>query len=598
MPQAPIPDNEASRLKALKDLCLLDTPPEERFDVFTRLAAHVFKAPVAILSLVDTDRVWAKSMVGLDHKGTARDQAFCSWTILHPHEAMVVEDTQKDPRFEDIDSIKADDGIRFYAGIPLLAPNSEYPIGSLCVLDHRPRAFDPVALEALKDLAQGVETALDLQAQLVSAHEHAFQDALTGLGNRRSFNKTIENFVQKARSEQQALGLIAIDLNRFKAVNDTYGHPAGDALLVQVGQRLMAQNDGNLQIVRYGGDEFGILLPPGPLEQVQERAKELSLRIHEALFSPAFLYEGELLPTHGGSVGVAVLLFEDDQTAQTLIAQADGALYAAKKQDFTLAFYSPHLETGIGSKQTMLEDLRQALQKNGEGLELYLQPFCAPLSSDIAGFEALLRWNHPTKGTITANEFIPLAEKSGLALAMDRWVIEEGCRIASMFAHQPISLNLSPLFLEDRQAVAHVKTCLERHEIKSGMVCFEITERHFLDWTADIQQRVLDIQTLGVPFILDDFGAGYASFSILTKMRFEKVKIDQSLGSGLKDGIIDGKSAILLESLIQTLHRLGASVVVEGVERDVQQQILSNIGCDFVQGYAIGRPHPVKYWKD
>jgi diguanylate cyclase (GGDEF)-like protein len=341
MPAAALPSDEEARLAALYSLELLDTPPDPKFDAMVRLAADMHAVPVAIVTLVDRARQWFKSSVGLHAQETPRDQAFCAHAILDPSALMVVEDARLDARFADNPLVTGEPGIRFYAGAPICG-ESGHVLGTLCVIDKQPRTLDEAGRRHLADLAAGVAALVDLHGKALSLHRAATMDTLTGLSNRSFLDQRLERVVRAACAEGGVpQALLFIDLDRFKEINDSFGHAAGDALLRAVGERLRRTVRRRDFIARFGGDEFAIL-GHGVLDR--DEAVALANRIMQALSEPfrlncrASLRAGASLagsgilhlPGIGVSVGIA-LCPEHACDAGSLLRVADRAMYVAKR---------------------------------------------------------------------------------------------------------------------------------------------------------------------------------------------------------------------------------------------------------------------------
>jgi diguanylate cyclase (GGDEF)-like protein len=590
---------EARRLNLLQRLGILDTPPDQRFEVFTRLAASVARAPVATISLVDQDRVWFKSSRGLPEGVTEvpRDIAACALIVTSPDRVLVVPDARLDPRLRDSPLVTGEFGMRFYAGAPLRAPTGEV-LGSLCVIDREPRMPDSAVIEALRDLAEGVSTALHIHEMSALA----LKDTLTGLGNRHMFEESLASAVETARlaSRGQVVAAALLDLDRFKSFNDILGHAGGDQVLREVGQRLARVLRPGDVAARLGGDEFAVVLTlPAEQDPVAAMAA-LAERILDALRTSPLRIESHVMPL-SGSIGVALRHADPAVPAAQIVAElvrgADVALYNAKNQGRgRVAFFSDSGPQGSGSKNTLAADLRHCLAHGGPCLRLVLQPLRP--SGDpaaISGFEALVRWTHQTYGPIPPNDFVPVAERSGLAPALDAWVLEEACRLIALFPEPrpTVAVNITPSFLISPEFLTTVEAAIARHGITPDRLCIEVTERVFLQDMAPAREATRALTARGIQVALDDFGAGHASFGYLTEVSITKVKLDRSLTAAIGSaGVAGARSAAVVRGIIAMCHELGCTVVAEGVETAAQLDALRAMRADELQGWHTGRPAP------
>ena len=299
MPAAPLPADENERLATLVALDLLGTEPSAEFDIFPALAQGVFATPVAAISLIDATRQWVKSGIGVDVLEVPREHSFCAHAIMNPGQLLCVPDATLDPRFVDNPLVTGGMGVRFYAGMPILGPGG-HALGALCVIDHRPREVSSEALEQLKRLALGVGSALRLHASIQELQKLATTDPLTGLRNRAGFDCRLRTALTRRVGTAGQAGLLFLDLDGFKAINDLFGHAGGDAALREVGHRLRAATQAQDTLARLGGDEFCILV-----EDVRDPAGLLALaaRVHAALAQP-FHIDGQCVPLRT-SIGVA-----------------------------------------------------------------------------------------------------------------------------------------------------------------------------------------------------------------------------------------------------------------------------------------------------
>jgi len=594
---------EERRVALVRRLGLLDTPPEERFDVFTRLAASVTGAPVSTISLIDEQRVWFKSSRGLPEgvREVPRDIAACALMAETQDEMIVIPDATLDARVASSPLVTGDFGMRFYAGAPLRAPGGEV-LGALCVIDRVPREPDPALLQTLADLARGVSSALRIHEMT----ELALKDPLTGLANRRMFDEALAASVAfgPERRDRQAVGVLLLDLDRFKDLNDTLGHVGGDTVLREVGQRLAFALREKDVAARLGGDEFALLvtLPDGPGVEIEFR--EIGERLLDTLRQTPVEVEGYGV-TLRGSVGIAFATHRGAGSApfdpRALLNAADAALYNAKREGRDrVAVSRAGAPGGRGSKTQLAADLRAALAEGGAGLTLMLQPLhdCRR-PGRITGFEALVRWAHPDYGAIAPGDFVPVAERSGLAPKLDAWVLREACRIAAGLAHRSarIAVNITPSFLVAADFLPTVEAALAASGLPAERLCIELTERVFLNDLAPARAVTEALMARGVEVALDDFGAGHASFGYLAEVTVSKVKIDRSLTAALHSGgQAPARALAILRGVVAMARELGLGVVAEGVETEDQLELVRGLGCDEAQGWHTGRPAPAAHW--
>lgn len=323
--QCPIPDNEPQRLQAVRSYDILDTAPEVDFDALTRVAAHVFETPAAVVGLLDSDRLWFKSRFGLDVPQLDRQIAFCAFAVMQPDELLVVEDLRQDPRFSHNPLVTQPPHLRFYAGAPLIDPDG-YALGTIAVVDSKPRALNEPQRAVLRDLSTLVITALENRRRALLLARLALTDHLTELANRAQFDRALEAEMAHAQRSGEPFTLMYLDLDGFKEVNDRLGHAAGDEVLREIARRLAREVRAEDTLARSGGDEFGVIVR----QTDRDAAEALARRIVEAVSRPVTLASGAEAQV-GISVGIASHAAGDDSAA-ALLARADQALYQAKRQ--------------------------------------------------------------------------------------------------------------------------------------------------------------------------------------------------------------------------------------------------------------------------
>ena len=408
----------------------------------------------------------------------------------------------------------------------------------------------------------------------------AFNDVLTGLPNRTMFQQQLDHLYRASRGNGSLFALHCLDLDQFKVINDTLGHPAGDALLVEAGQRLMHAARGQF-VARLGGDEFVVLQALG---QDREAVDRLARDILSAISQPLRIDGNEIIPTT--SIGIA-LAPDDGTDGEALLKNADLALYRAKEAGRgTFAFFEESLNERAQVRRQLETDLRQAIDR-GE-FELYYQPLFDLEQNRICSFEALLRWNHPKRGLISPAEFVPVAEEAGLIVPIGAWVIREACSRAMTWPeHIRIAVNVSPVQFHRGGLQETILQALANSGLAPGRLEVEITESIFLEGGEATLRLLHSLRKLGIRVALDDFGTGYSSLSYLQSFPFDKLKIDRSFIQNLLTR--DGASAIV-RAITELAQALGIETTAEGVEETAQLMELRSHGCSSVQGFLFAEP--------
>ena len=711
-PPVPRPRNEAVRLEALRDIGILDTPPDPIFDRLTLLAATIFEAPIAFVSFVDESREWMKSGVGVHLVETPRDVAFCAHTILSS-EVMVVLDPVHDPRFELNPFVIRPGGVRFYAGAPIITADGQN-IGALCVLDTKSRAsfsraeekilrlladlaFDAIeSHKARAELQTSAEEARDRYALVARATldgvwdwdiksgavyyslrwqtilglletEHAANlahwldrvhaedrllvetdlqkhldgetsrfrsehrvrhedgswrwvvvrgvaaraqsgeairmagslmdltdvktcDPLTGLPNRLLLHERLAKLIRRSEETHAwHFAVLFLDIDHFKRVNDQHGHLVGDAMLKSVADRLSAfvvTVDTESMVSRYAGDEFVILLD-GVKSSMQVR--RLVMRLHAAL-EDSIDCVGERLIA-GVSIGIAMAQ-PDLKTPEAFLYSSDMAMYRAKANGRgSSVFFDPVMRGEMMERLETESALRESIPANQ--LRICYQPQIALDTGRLVGCEALIRWQHPRRGLLLPNDFIKLAEETGIVSQLDLWVMETAChqlaewRRLDAYSDLKMSVNVSGQHLARQELKEIVQDVLARNQLPAASLCIEITESMLmLDLPGSIY-AMNELRLLGIGLHMDDFGSGYSSFKHLYELPFDTVKIDQSFMRKLPS---DQQALKVVEGIVRLAHTMGLRVTAEGIETIQQFASLREMGCDLGQGYYFARP--------
>ena len=415
----------------------------------------------------------------------------------------------------------------------------------------------------------------------------AYEDPLTDLANRSRFSNELELAIRQAALGTLKLTILMMDLDRFKYVNDTLGHGVGDHVLREVSARLQQTVTDAECIARLGGDEFAILVKQDlALHGAETDFADTARRIIAALEAP-ILFEGQPLDV-GTSIGIAHYP-EHGRDAQTLVRNADIAMYAAKRNKTGYATYEQHYDTSQQEHLSLLGELRRAVERNE--LRLYYQPKVSLHSAHVSAVEALIRWEHPTRGLVPPAQFIPFAEHTGYIKLLTRWVIREAVRQCGEWLREgltlQVSVNISARDLMNRELPELVAELLAEHDVTPGLLCLEITESGFMEDPAHAQKVLDRLSELGVKLSIDDYGTGYSSLSYIMKLPVQELKIDQSFIARMAT---DEEISTIVRSTIDLGHNLGLQVVAEGVEDAAAWNMLRSLGCDDAQGYFMSRP--------
>jgi diguanylate cyclase (GGDEF)-like protein/PAS domain S-box-containing protein len=417
----------------------------------------------------------------------------------------------------------------------------------------------------------------------------AYQDSLTGLPNRRMFMERLEAAIQRSDGTGEPFMVAYLDLDRFKLVNDLFGHSIGDRLLTDVGARVQPALQGSDVLARVGGDEFAMILAAG--EPDGSCAGPIG-RITAALAAP-FIIEREHATTLEidvtASVGIARYPVHGD-TGESLLRCADIALYRVKAAGGGgCKVFEPAMDTELKHRVQLEYDLRHAVER--DQLVLFYQPQVDCHTRVLQGFEALLRWNHPVLGLLSPALFIPLAEETGLIVPLSRWVLETACREAATWPGAlRVAVNVSPLQFRQAGLPGQVGAILAASGLDGERLELEVTENVLMDGEQHAIDTILALKAQNIRIALDDFGTGYSSLAYLQRFPFDTIKIDKSFVVDLGN---DPQADAIVDAIIMLAQSLNRAVVAEGVETELQLQSLQGFGCNQVQGYLLGRPAPV-----
>jgi diguanylate cyclase (GGDEF)-like protein len=594
MSSCPIPENEAERLAAVKTYKILDTAPEVEFDVITRIASSLFNAPIALVALMDRDRLWFKSRHGLDVAQLDREIAFCAHAIINPDELLVINDLRQDQRFDENPLVHGGPGIRFYAGAPL-RDSQGFALGTLAVLATEPREFDADHRALLSDLSVSVMTAIEARHRAITLKKLATTDALTGVGNRMEFNWLLSQELHLAQQAARSIAVLYMDLDGFKRINDSMGHRAGDMVLCEVARRLSAQlRDGDV-LARLGGDEFAILMRSGA---VVHGATALAERIVEAAQLPVTLVGGEQASV-GVSIGIAL---SDARTVDgsSLIEQADHALYRAKAQrGVRWNVFDQATEPELALPMSSLAELEgadvaeSACHACAEGIAqpfpftMAFQPIVSASTRSVFAYEALVRG--------PSGE--PAASVLGRVTRRNRYAFDQSCRRTAIHLAARLgiielgaclSINFIPgAMYEPENCVRATLAAARRSKFPLDRLIFEVTEGDEVLEPAHLTKIFEVYRQHGFRPAIDDFGAGYAGLNFLAEFQPSIIKLDRKLIQDIDQSV--AKQSIV-RGVLGVCRDLGITPIAEGVETEAEYDLLRTLGIDLFQGFLFARP--------
>jgi diguanylate cyclase (GGDEF)-like protein len=439
---------------------------------------------------------------------------------------------------------------------------------------------------AVQERAHALEIAnQDLETMVGEATQLAMHDTLTGLPNRLLFADRAAQVLALARRDRTAPVVMMLDLDRFKEVNDTLGHQQGDFLLQQVAHRLSGLLRQNETVARFGGDEFTVLLTEGG----SQAGADVATRIASALEEPFRLVEATLGVEV--SIGIAVVGAHEEPTLEELLRQADIAMYKAKADRSGFAYFAACKDDGTPDRLKLISELRQGLDR--EELILYYQPKIAVKGGELLAVEALVRWQHPTRGLLLPADFIDLAEGSALIHPLTRIVLDMALRFARTCLDQglrlPVAVNVSARSLFDPNLPTIVADRLAQAGVSSDLLTIEITEGTVMAYPDLALVILTKLRDMGVHLSVDDYGTGYSTMAYLKNLPVHELKIDQAF---IKNLTSDHNDAVIVKSAVDLGHNLGLSIVAEGVEDEATLLALKALGVDVAQGYYLGRPMP------
>lgn len=445
----------------------------------------------------------------------------------------------------------------------------------------------------LKGMFQEVHTInqkLEIQARdLIKSEEELYQfayyDPLTKLPNRLHFQKFLAEFIKKSDRNKDMFAILFLDLNRFKQVNDTLGHEAGDKLLQIISNRIKSLEHDDMKVFRLGGDEFVAII--NGITNVND-ISDTTNQILQIIKAPIELKDNTLYI--GASIGISI--FPDDgEDIGTLVKNADMAMYSSKEEGGQQArFFKKRMEESFTEKMLLDHGLHEALQDNQ--FELYYQPKINSSTGKISGMEALIRWNHPKFGTISPATFIPLAEDLGLIVDIDRWCINQACKQLKFwqdkgYAKVPVAVNLSAKNFHQTDLIKTLTDILEKTGLEPQYLNLEITESIFIREIDHVIEKIKQIHRLGISISIDDFGIGYSSLNHLLNLPIQEIKLDQFF---VRDINQNKRKEAIVKTIVLMAHELNLNVVAEGVETIEELDTLRQFQCNEFQGYFFSKP--------
>ncbi len=570
---APLPETESKRLERVAQLCARDTQEDPVFNKIVAMTAEYFKAPIALISIVDEQEQWFKARVGIEACSTPRSASFCAYSLLD-NQPLEILDARSDPRFKSNILVTGAPFIRYYASAPLLTDDG-LSLGSLCFID-------TVAREPMnsRDAAMLSHLAELVMMQIMGVRSRNYIDQPTGLFNRLRF----EEDIREALARDGAITIYAVDFTSPKFLNEVVkalGYRFAEDLILEIKQRLQGLLPSGCLLYKISPTRFGFL-------QSRTVEKEtISTRIIEN-FEAAVECHGIPIPMQVGIGALPIASSEEQDWLRLVISAAD----AARDRGLGYLLYDPTFDAAQRRAFTLLSSLSEALHVSDQ-LRLVFQPKINLPGGVCAAVEALLRWDHPQLGTISPAEFIPLAEKTALMPSLTSWVLKAVLQQATLWLAQGRDLKIAMnVTVGDLESPAFVDTLIEHlkaRQLSADRLELEFTESTLMTDPSEVIRQLTRLRNLGVVVAIDDFGTGYSNWTYLTTLPTSTVKLDQSLISNLATNEKDKR---LVKTLIELASGLGYRVVAEGVETQEIFNLVKAWGCHEAQGYLIAKPMP------
>ncbi|MDQ8044644.1 MAG: EAL domain-containing protein [Solirubrobacteraceae bacterium] len=577
---APDPLLDPARLATLRDLDLLNSPPQDSISKLNRLASQVLGVPISALSLISWDR---QITVGINGEpvdelmDTPLSHSFCQH-VVRSGTQFVVPDARLNPLTADNGSIK-DSGILAYAGVPIRLNDGEC-VGAFCACDLEPREWTEDELVTLRDLAAVAVDVLELHR---SRRDGGMRDTLTGLPRRALFSERVQELIDQHADGGPEVVMVAVDLKAFRLFNEAWGHETGDKILSEVARRLRETVGSGDLVCRPAGDEFLVAQATG------EQPDALIGRLRHMLSVPEIRVEGVTQPVNATFASARLVPGTD---ASGLIDDALTML-AGTKQSSVLGGGTNFV--GPARRRLRLRNAIGGAEQRGE-MSLDYQPLIDLRTGKVHSLEALLRWDHPELGSVSPRDFIPVAESTGAIVPIGEWVLRKACHDLAAWRGSTeggedltVAVNVAPEQVRLPSFDAAVAGALHDADLPPSALALEITERTILEDRPTERRTIEALQHRGVDLHLDDFGTGYSSLGYLTRFPLDVLKIDRVFVSRLG---LDDRATALVEGIVAMAHSLGLETVAEGIEHEHQATMLTEMGCDYGQGFWFARPCP------
>lgn len=582
---APIPKFEIPRLKELYSLEILDSGKEERFDRYIRLICDIFNVPIALISLVDANREWFKSCIGLTLNECPREIAFCAHALFE-QDILVIPNAHLDPRFSKSPVVIGEPHVCFYAGALLRGPTKQ-PLGTVCVIDHNPRDITEKEQQWLIQFARLVEHEIHYNyffKKMRKEVEHSlYYDKLTGLASRRLFETKLHQAI-KERREAQEVAIFSLKIIKFNSLKSAFGLSAAEEIIKESGRRLSRVFEELDTVSTLEDGAFLVLIPCHNVSKINHYLKKIK-EVFETPFS--FNNNSRVLSCH---IGISICP-HDGVNPIELIEKGEKALYYQNTNlEFQFQFYTKKLTEQIGLQIELENLLGKAILE--DRLQVYYQPKIDTKTGYIYSAEALCRWKDPKHGNISPQQFVPIAEQSDLIIKLGEWILKKVCmqnyqwQLAGL-PKLPISVNIGSKHLFQKDFVQNIEKILTETKLQPQYLDLEITETSLINDLDMALKKLQAITKMGITISLDDFGTGYASLAYLHRIHPHTLKIDKSFIDNINT---NARDAFLVHAIISASKNLGYTTVAEGVENFEQFSLLREYQCDYIQGYFFSPP--------